>query len=60
MNVLAIFEDDYGNVIEPSSYVVDPHRIDRMVTTIHKLSKISGIDISELIEEGYLENGDLD
>ena len=34
-------------------------RIERLISTIYKLSSWSGNDISELIEEGYLEEGDL-
>jgi len=40
--------------------IIEEERFNRIVTALHKLSKISGVDISELIEEGYLEEGDLD
>lgn len=35
-------------------------QVERLQNTIHKLSKWQGIDISELIEEEYLEEGDMD
>lgn len=35
-------------------------RLNRLIETIYKLSGWNGTDISELIEEGYLEEGDLD
>lgn len=35
-------------------------RIARLTQTIYKLSGWAGTDISELIEEGYLEEGDLE
>lgn len=35
-------------------------RAKRMSVAIHKLSKWSGVDISELVDEGYLEEGDMD
>ena len=34
-------------------------RINRLIATVHKLAKWNGTDISELVEEGYLEEGDL-
>ena len=37
----------------------DDARLERLIGTIYKLSSWSGNDISELIEEGYLEEGDL-
>lgn len=34
-------------------------RIERLIYAIHKLTKWSGVDISELIDDGYLEEGDM-
>lgn len=34
-------------------------RIDRLSTAVHKLTKWAGVEISELIDEGYLEEGDM-
>lgn len=34
-------------------------RIARLVHAINKLSKWAGVDIGELIEHGYLEEGDM-
>lgn len=35
-------------------------RIERLISAIYKLSSWAGCDISELVEQGYLEEGDLD
>ncbi|WP_346921916.1 hypothetical protein [Glutamicibacter creatinolyticus] len=35
-------------------------RLERLSNTVDKLADWSGKDISELVEEGYLEEGDLD
>jgi hypothetical protein len=37
----------------------DDDRTVRLVNTIYKLAHWSGTDISDLIDEGYLEEGDL-
>lgn len=34
-------------------------QIDRLSTAVHKLTKWAGVEISELIDEGYLEEGDV-
>lgn len=36
----------------------DP-RIERLQSAVRKLASWQGVDISELIDEGYLEEGDL-
>lgn len=33
--------------------------IERLQAVIHKMSKWSGVEVIELIEEGYLEEGDV-
>lgn len=35
-------------------------RIERLVNVVYKLAGWNGVDISELIEDGLLEEGDLD
>lgn len=35
-------------------------KIERLQHTVRKLAAWNGYDISELIEDGYLEEGDLD
>jgi hypothetical protein len=35
-------------------------RINRLILTVRKLAQWHGADISELIEEGYLQEGDLE
>lgn len=35
-------------------------RLGRLVETIYKLAGWNGTDISDLIDEGYLQEGDLD
>lgn len=39
---------------------MDDNLVDRLIFTVRKLAGWHGIDISELIEEGYLCEGDLD
>lgn len=35
-------------------------QIERLIAVIYKLASWNGTDISELLDEGYLEEGDLE
>ena len=51
------------NAVTGARTTLDPvvvGQIERLQSTVRKLSNVSGIDLSELIDEGYLTEDDLD
>lgn len=50
------------NAVTGARTTLDPEvsgKIERLRNTVRKLSNVSGIDLSELIDEGYLTEDDL-
>lgn len=63
VDVLTDEERDWVfNAVTGARTTLDPEvsgKIERLRNTVRKLSNVSGIDLSELIDEGYLTEDDL-
>lgn len=62
-SVEAILSNHYDDVtvddLDDSSALVAAAREQRLINTVHKLAGWNGTDISVLIEEGLLQDGDV-